>query len=49
MIFDNDFKQSFYTLLPFSVLFANLPENLETARSMKDMTEFFEKNLKKKI
>ena len=41
IIFENVFKQSFYTLLKISGLFANIPENLDTARSMKNMTVFF--------
>ena len=40
IIFENVFKQSFYTLLKISGLFANIPENLDTARSMKNMTVF---------
>ena len=39
MIFQNVFKKSFYTLFQISGLFAKLPENLETARSMKSMAE----------
>ena len=42
MISENDFKQSFYTLLKNFGLFAKLPENLKTARSMKNITKFFE-------
>ena len=44
MILENVCKQSLYTLLKISGLFANLPENREPARSMKNMTEIFEKN-----
>ena len=47
MIFENVLKKSFYTLINISELFANLPENLETAKSMKNMTEFLRKSKKK--
>ena len=39
MIFPSVFKKSFYILFKISGLFAKLPENLETARSMKSMAE----------
>ena len=47
MIFDNVFKQSFYTLLNISGLLVNLPENIESAKSRKSMKEFFGNNIKK--
>ena len=49
MIFQNVFKKSFYTLFQISGLFAKLPENLETARSMKSMAKLKKKNLKNKF
>ena len=47
MIFRNVFKNLFYTLFKNSKLFAKLPENLETVRSMKNMKEFLKKTTKK--
>ena len=47
MIFEKGFKQSFYILFKIFGMFANLPENLETARSMKNVTEVFKKILNK--
>ena len=46
MIFEKVFQQSFFMLFKISGLFANLPENLETARSMKNVTEVFKKFFK---
>ena len=47
MIFRNIFKNLFFTLFKNSKLFAKLPENLETVRSMKNTKEFLKKTKKK--